>query len=74
MESGDQKQVEGVMRSVRMRHAKARLDAAVGAGTISEAEAADLIDQVARGKHAKALRRRINTLTRHGKARSEPGE
>jgi hypothetical protein len=70
MGSGDSKEREAVMRGIRVRHASARLDAAIAAGAISKEAAADLIQQVKRGEHSSALRTRINKLTRQGRTTS----
>ena len=64
LESGDSEQNDTVMRGVRARHARARLEAAVDAGSVSEEEAADLIQQVKHGYHSRQLRARINKLAR----------
>lgn len=53
-----------VMRGVRVRHASARLEAAVDAGAVSKEEAVDLIQQVKHGGHSRELRARINKLAR----------
>jgi hypothetical protein len=64
LESGDPDQGDAAMRGMRARHASDRLEAAVNAGTISEQEAADLIQQVRHGGHSRQLRARINKLAR----------
>jgi hypothetical protein len=55
---------EAIMRGIRTRHAAARLEAAVAAGDISAGEAAKLVEEVRRGDHSSALRRRINEVAR----------
>jgi hypothetical protein len=55
---------EAIMRGVRARHAAARLEASVAAGDISADEAGRLIDEVRRGDHSSAQRRRINEVAR----------
>jgi len=55
---------EGITRGIRARHAAARLEAAVTAGDISAGEAKRLVDEVRRGDHSSALRRRINEVAR----------
>ncbi len=55
---------EPIMRGIRARHAAARLEAAVSAGDISAEEARRLVDEVRRGDHSSALRRRINKVAR----------
>lgn len=67
LETGNPDQEETVMRGVRARHAAARLEAAVDAGTVSEEEAADLIQQVSHGGHSRQLRARINKLARRNR-------
>lgn len=65
LESAETEEVrEGIMRSIRARHAAARLEAAVTAGDISAGEAERLVDEVRRGDHSSALRRRINDVAR----------
>jgi hypothetical protein len=55
---------EVIMRGVRARHAAARLEAAVAASDISAEEADSLIEEVRRGDHSSALRRRIKEVAR----------
>ena len=65
LESADTDEArEAIMRRVRARHAAARLEAAVAAGDISADEADTLIEEVRRGDHSSALRRRINQVAR----------
>jgi hypothetical protein len=70
MKSGDDHERQTTMRGIRARHASARLDAAVAAGAISDEEAADLVQQVKHGTHSRALRSRINKLTRQSRKTS----
>lgn len=60
LRSSDPGAREGVMRGVRLRHAKARLESAVAEGSVSEEEAGELLRQVAGGGHSQGLRSRIN--------------
>jgi HEAT repeat protein len=55
---------DAIMRGIRARHAAARLEAAVAAGDISADRADSLVEEVRRGNHSSALRRRINELAR----------
>lgn len=49
-------ETEQVIRSIRARHAGMRLDAAVGAGAMSQAEADGLLERVHGGEHSRRLR------------------
>jgi len=65
LESAETEEVrDGIMRGIRARHAAARLAGAVSAGSVSAGEAESLVEEVRRGDHSSALRRRINELAR----------
>ena len=55
-------QVEGVLTSIRVRHAAIRLDAAVGRGQLTRAEADRLLDRIRAGDHSHDLRAQIRRL------------
>jgi predicted outer membrane protein len=55
------------VRDVRVRHAGARLEAAVADGTIARDEADALLERLRSGEHSRSLRARIGAL-RPGRA------
>jgi hypothetical protein len=54
---------EAAVVRVRTRHARARLDAAVEAGQMTEAEANANIEQLQKGEHPRALRAHLRKIT-----------
>jgi polyhydroxyalkanoate synthesis regulator phasin len=48
-----------VLATIRARHAQAHTDAAVAAGTMSQADAAASLERVRHGEHSSELRRHI---------------
>lgn len=51
-----------VIRSIRVRHAGARLDAAVEDGGVTREEANGFLDRLRRGDHSAALRAQVQKL------------
>ena len=64
LQAGDPAEVDAVLAEVRVRHARAVLDAAVVEGGISRADADDLLDRVRLGEPSADLRARITRLRR----------
>jgi hypothetical protein len=54
---------EAALVRIRTRHARARLDAAVKAGQMTQGEASANLDQIKKGKHPRGLRRHLRKLT-----------
>jgi hypothetical protein len=48
---------------IRTRHAQARLDAAVEAGQMTQAEAAANLEQIEKGAHPRGLRAHLRNIT-----------
>lgn len=57
-------QIEGVLRSIRTRHAAASLHAAVASGSLERAEADRILERVRAGDHSPQLRAQIRHLAR----------
>jgi hypothetical protein len=55
-------QAEGVLTSIRARHAATSLEAAVDAGKLSREEADLILEQISSGAHSPELRARIRRL------------
>ena len=55
-------QAEGVLNSIRARHAAASLRAAVDSGNLSPAEADRILEQIRAGDHSPELRARVRRL------------
>jgi hypothetical protein len=51
---------------IRTRHARARLDAAVEAGQMTEVEANASMEQIERGQHPRSLRSHLRKITSEG--------
>jgi hypothetical protein len=57
---------EAAMIKIRTRHAQARLDAAVEAGQMTQAEANANIEQLQKGEHPRGLRAHLRKITAKG--------
>ncbi len=56
-----------VVRSIRLRHAGARLDAAVGQGSLTRKEADGFLERLSNGEHPRSLRAHLAKFRRgHG--------
>ena len=53
---------ENAVRAIRVRHAGARLDAAVGAGQMSQEEADAYLERMKNGEHPQSLRAHLRRL------------
>jgi hypothetical protein len=53
---------EGILRTIRARHAAERLRDGLSVEAISVEEAEHLVEEVRQGKHSSSLRRRINQI------------
>ena len=51
---------------IRTRHARARIDAAVEAGQMTQAEASANMEQIQRGEHPRSLRAHLRKITSEG--------
>jgi hypothetical protein len=60
--AGDDQAFNTALLGIRARHAGTRLDAAVEDGSISRAEADDLLRRVKGGEHTRGLRSHISKL------------
>ena len=54
---------EAAVVRIRTRHARVRLDAAVDAGQMTQAEASANLEQIEEGKHPRGLRAHLRKLT-----------
>jgi hypothetical protein len=54
---------EAALVRIRTRHARARLDAAVEAGQMTQEEASANLEQLKKGKHPRGLRGHLRKLT-----------
>jgi hypothetical protein len=54
---------EAAVLRIRTRHARVRLDAAVEAGQMTQAEASANLEQIKEGKHPRGLRAHLRKLT-----------
>lgn len=68
LRSGEPREIEETVIGIRVRHAGARLEAAVAAGEISQAEADAVLDRLRLGDHSAEVRARINRLGTPGSA------
>lgn len=59
-------QAEGVLNSIRARHAAASLRAAVDSGNLNPAEADRILEQIRAGDHTPELRARVRRLAQTG--------
>jgi hypothetical protein len=62
LRAGAPEEVDGAVVGIRVRHAGARLDAAVAAGELSREEADSILDRLRAGEHSPELRARLNRL------------
>lgn len=60
----DTDQFDHAVRSIRVRHAAARLDAAVEGGQMTQGEAAGYLDRLNKGEHPRSLRTHLTNLHR----------
>lgn len=58
---------EAAVRSIRLRHAGARLDAAVQGGQMTQQEADGYRDGLAKGEHPRSLRNHLTKLHRRSR-------
>lgn len=61
-------QVEGVLTSIRVRHAAASLQTAVDSGQLDRAEADRILAQLRAGEHSPELRARVRRLAQSGES------
>ncbi len=60
-------QFDEAVRSIRVRHAGARLDAAVEGGQMTRAEADDNLERLKKGEHPRSLRTHLSKLHRRSR-------
>lgn len=60
--AGQPEEFEAAVRSIRLRHAGARLDAAVEGGQMTRQEADGYRDRLAKGEHPRSLRTHLTNL------------
>jgi hypothetical protein len=60
--AGDPVEFDAAVIAVRLRHAGARMEAAIESGQMSREEADDNLDKLRRGEHPKALRSHLRKL------------
>lgn len=60
--AGGPGEFDQAVRDIRVRHAGARLDAAVADGSMSLAEADDLLERLRNGEHPRSLRAHLHGL------------
>ena len=64
LRSGDPDVIAEVMVAIRVRHAGAKMDAAVAAGALDRNEVNRALDRLRAGDHSPELRSWINRITR----------
>jgi len=65
-------EVDEVIRSMRVRHAGAKLGAAVEDGSITPEEADGFLDRLRKGEHSGALRAQLRKLRQRSRTPSRP--
>jgi len=65
-------EVDEVIRSMRVRHAGAKLGAAVEDGSITPEEADGFLDRLRNGEHSAALRDQVRKLRPRGRTPARP--
>lgn len=65
-------EVEDVIRSIRVRHAGAKLGAAVEDGSVTPEEAERFLDRLRNGEHSAALRAQVRKLRPSGRTPARP--
>ncbi len=63
----DANQFDEAVRGIRVRHAGARLDAAVEGGQMTQAEAAGYLERLKKGEHPRSLRTHLTNLHRRSR-------
>jgi hypothetical protein len=73
LREGDPGGVDDVVVGIRVRHASARLEAAVGAGELRREEADSILARLRAGEHSPELRAQVNRIARSGRRDSAGG-
>ena len=61
-EATDPEEFEVAVRAVRARHASKRLEGVVKDGTMTQADAEDVLDRIQKGEHSQSLRSHLRHL------------
>ncbi|MEO8899637.1 MAG: hypothetical protein ABI352_02195 [Candidatus Dormibacter sp.] len=65
--AADEVQFDEAVRSIRVRHAGARLDAVVEGGQMTQEEAAGYLERLRKGEHPRSLRTHLGKLHRRSR-------
>lgn len=60
-----------VLREIRVRHARATLEAAVDGGQMTRTEADEVLERMSRGEHGPSLRRHVGRLQMSARGRPQ---
>lgn len=71
--AGEPEEFDDAIRSIRVRHAGARLAPAVNDGRVTPAEADSFLDRLRNGEHSSALRAQLRKLRPGGRADTVAG-
>jgi len=70
--AGEPGEFDEVIRSIRLRHAGARLGAAVEDGSVTREEADGFLDRLRKGEHSAALRAQVRKLRPRSRTPARP--